>query len=76
MAKSTTSHGDYRKRVGLRVAELRAAKGLSQRKLALVLEMDRVTLNRIEAGKANPTIGTLERIAGGLEVNVEELLSV
>lgn len=58
--------------VGLRVASLRVAKGLSQRQLALTLEMDRVTLNRIEAGKANPTLSTLQRIADGLDVSVYE----
>ena len=75
MSKSSAKKGDFRKRLGLRVAELRAQKGMSQRQFALVLELDRVTLNRIEAGKGNPTLGTLERIAAGLEVTIEDLLS-
>ena len=64
---------DVRKQVGLRIGTLRISKGLSQRQFALMLEMDRVTLNRIEAGKANPTLSTLERIADGLDVSIYDL---
>ena len=61
---------DIRKRIGLRIAAERVAKGLSQRQFALILEMDRATLNRIEAGKANPTLSTLIRIADGLDASI------
>lgn len=47
---------------------------MSQRRFALVIELDRVTLNRIEAGKGNPTLGTLASIAEGLDVNLRDLL--
>lgn len=62
-----------KQRLGLRISRLREAKDLSQRQLALVLELDRVTLNKIESGTANPTFETLVRIATGLGVEVEEL---
>lgn len=62
-----------KQRLGLRISRLREAKDLSQRQLALVLELDRVTLNKIESGTANPTFETLVRIANGLGVEVEEL---
>lgn len=71
-----TSNEETRRNIGLRIAKLRAAKGLSQRKFALVLELDRVTLNRIESGKGNPTLGTLERIAEGLDITLKELLAI
>lgn len=38
-----------------------------------MLELDRVTLNKIESGTANPTFETLVRIANGLGAEVEEL---
>lgn len=66
-------NGGFRKRLGLAIAERRADKGMSQRQFALVLELDRVTLNRIESGNGNPTLGTLERIAAGLDLTLEEL---
>ena len=75
MSKTKKTDNALCKHVGLRIATLRADKGLSQRKLALVLEMDRVTLNHIEAGKANPTLSTLQRIADGLDVSVYDFFT-
>lgn len=65
----------FKRALGLRIAQLRAERGMSQRKLALVLGMDRVTLNRIEQGRGNPTLDTLQRIADGLDVPIEELFT-
>jgi transcriptional regulator with XRE-family HTH domain len=47
-----------------RIRQLRKAKGLSQAKLAVMADMDPATLNRLEQGKGNPNIRTLERVAG------------
>lgn len=47
---------------------------MSKRRFALVIELDRVTPNRIEAGKGNPTPGTLARIAEGHDVELRDLL--
>ena len=72
---STDTHNaEFRKQLGVRIAALRAEAGLSQRQFALMLELDRVTLNRIESGSGNPTVGTLERIASGLGLSLTELL--
>lgn len=65
---------EFRKQLGTRIASLRAESGLSQRQFALMLELDRVTLNRIESGGGNPTLETLERIASGLGLSLAELL--
>ncbi|MGI6221614.1 MAG: helix-turn-helix transcriptional regulator [Coriobacteriales bacterium] len=73
MRSMGNDNGGFRKRLGLAIAERRADKGMSQRQFALVLELDRVTLNRIESGNGNPTLGTLERIAAGLDLTLEEL---
>jgi transcriptional regulator with XRE-family HTH domain len=48
--------------------------GLSQAKLAVQAGMDLATLNRLEQGKGNPNIRTLERVAAALGVEVVELL--
>ncbi len=76
MAFKHDAYEDFKRELGIRIAQLRFERGMSQRKFALVLELDRVTLNRIEAGKANPTLDTLARIARGLDVSVEELLGL
>ncbi|WP_102377571.1 helix-turn-helix transcriptional regulator [Raoultibacter timonensis] len=62
-----------KRKLGLRISQLRDRKGLSQRQLAMQLELDRVTLNQIESGTGNPTFETLIRIADGLGADVEDL---
>ena len=74
MDNNDAAYSDFKRQLGIRIAQLRSERGMSQRKFALVLELDRVTLNRIEAGKGNPTIDTLARIAQGLDVELEDLL--
>ena len=60
MSKKPEHTSAFKRKLGVRVAQLR----------------DRVTLNRIESGKGNPTIDTLGRIADGLDVTIEDLLTV
>jgi transcriptional regulator with XRE-family HTH domain len=55
-----------------RVRELREEKGVSQVGLAAAAGMDPATLNRLEMGKANPNLKTLERLADALGVEVVE----
>ena len=62
-------------RLGLRISQIRAIRGFSQRRFADMIELDRATLSRIESGIGNPTMETLERIAEGLEVDVADLFS-
>jgi transcriptional regulator with XRE-family HTH domain len=57
-----------------RIRELRREKGLSQVKLAVMADMDPATLNRLEQGKGNPNLRTLERVAEALGVEVVDLL--
>ena len=53
-------------RVGEAVAAARARKGLSQKELAGVTGIDQGDISRIERGIANPSVGTLNRIAEAL----------
>lgn len=74
MAYDRDAYAEFKRQLGSRIAQLRLERGMSQRRFALVIELDRVTLNHIEAGTANPTLDTLSRIAEGLDVDVRELL--
>jgi transcriptional regulator with XRE-family HTH domain len=56
------------------VRELRHARGLSQRELALRMAVPRTYISKIENGKAMPTLSSLERLAHALEANISELL--
>lgn len=61
------------KKLGKRIAELREAEGLSQRKFALMIGMDNSYLSAIEAGERNPKFSTLARIAYALGKSVQDL---
>ena len=48
------------------VASARAMSGLSQKQLAAITGIDQSDISKIERGVANPSVATLERIAGAL----------
>ncbi len=58
---------------GTRIKELRNAKGLSQEKFALSIDMDRTYYASVESGKRNISINNISKIAKGLGVSLEEL---
>jgi len=47
--------------------EARNAAGMTQQQLAKLSDIDQAVLSRIESGKANPSIKTLQRVAKGLD---------
>ena len=53
---------------------LRERRQLSQSELARKAKVGRVTLNRLEGGTQDPTLGTLERLAKALGVRLRDLL--
>jgi putative transcriptional regulator len=66
---------DFRKKLGLRIAELRNRKKLEQSELAAILNgKDKQFINRYEKQGANPTAYILVELAKALEVSVDELL--
>ncbi|HET6169619.1 MAG TPA: helix-turn-helix transcriptional regulator [Terracidiphilus sp.] len=56
------------------VREIRRARHLSQRQLAGRMQVPRTYISKIENGKAIPTLGSLERLANALEVEVSQLV--
>ncbi|HEY1160250.1 MAG TPA: helix-turn-helix domain-containing protein [Terracidiphilus sp.] len=63
---------------GLQVAgqvrEIRKARHLSQRQLAGRMMVPRTYISKIENGKAIPTLGSLERLAAALAVDICQLV--
>jgi len=53
---------------GKAIRTIRAAKGISQKKLGEALELDTSYLSRIEKGKRIPSIDMLEKIAEKLNI--------
>ena len=60
--------------VAAQVREIRRARHLSQRQLAARMQVPRTYISKIENGKAIPTLGSLERLARALEVEVCKLV--
>lgn len=56
--------------VGNAVAAARAKKGISQRELSEATGIDQSDLSKIERGVANPSVGTLNRIAEALDAKL------
>ncbi len=56
------------------VRQLREARRLTQAQLASAAGVPRPTLANLESGSANPTLSVLTRVAGALQVSLEELV--
>src|SRR6059058_5740020 len=60
--------------VAATIRSLRQKSGLSQRQLAMRMNVPRTYVSKIENEKATPTLSSLERLAKALEVTVPDLL--
>jgi transcriptional regulator with XRE-family HTH domain len=60
--------------MGMKLKKLRTAKGLSQEALAKRAKITREYVNKLEAGRHDPTMGKLQALAKALGVPVTELL--
>ena len=62
-------------KVGKQIQKIRELKGLSQQDLAAKCNFEKSNMSRLEAGKVNPTLSTLEKVASALEINIIELFN-
>ena len=70
-----TGTGHAHLQIASAIRMLRQRNGLSQRQLALRMQVPRTYVSKIENEKATPTLSSLERLARALEVTVPDLLS-
>ncbi|MEO9346332.1 helix-turn-helix domain-containing protein [Acinetobacter radioresistens] len=59
---------------GLLVRKYRKERNMSQEQLALLCNMDRSYLGRVERGEVNPTLEKIYEIARALDINPQDLL--
>ena len=52
--------------IGPKIADKRKAQGMTQRDLAEKTGIDQAAISRIESGRANPTLNTLDALAEGV----------
>ena len=60
--------------VGLQIKEIREQKGMRQTELSKKTNVDQGDISKIEDGQKNITLSTLERLADGLDCEVEIVL--
>jgi putative transcriptional regulator len=60
-------------KLGKQIAKLRKQKKISQVDFSYMLDIEKQNLNRIEKGKTNPTVWTLQQIASQLEIPIQKL---
>lgn len=61
-------------KLGKNIKRIRERKKMSQGDICRKLGFDRAQVSNIEAGKGNPTLATIEKIAQALDVASDELL--
>jgi transcriptional regulator with XRE-family HTH domain len=64
----------FLRNVGLKVKQIRSAKGVSITELASMCDMDRANFSRFENGQKNAHIHTLKIIADKLDVDIKDFL--
>lgn len=62
------------KKFGKHLKSIRAAKGLSLRKLGDIADVDFSQIHRIEKGETNPSLTMLLALAEGLGIDIIELM--
>lgn len=70
----TNGNGHSHLQIALAIRTLRQRSGLSQRQLALRMQVPRTYVSKIENDKATPTLSSLKRLAVALEISVPDLL--
>lgn len=61
------------KKIGERIRLLRITKGLSREHLSELTDVNSNYIGQLERGEKNPTIETIQKLAKGLNVTLEEL---
>lgn len=64
----------FYQRLGEKIITVRLRRKLSQEQLALLSDLDRTYLARIEEGKANPSVKVLNKISRVLKTRLSVLL--
>ena len=60
--------------LGLRLRQLREARGLTQEHLGEKAELDQTYLSGVERGTRNPSLVVLSRVAKALKLTLSELM--
>ena len=62
-------------KVGEKIRIIRVKKNMTQNALAIECNFEKASMSRIESGRTNPTIRTLNKICSALEIPMVELFT-
>lgn len=71
---SKHSHHATLLQLGEAIRSARKKRGISQEKLALISEIDRGYVGRIERGENNAAILTIQKVCKALNISISELM--
>ncbi len=57
-----------------KIKRMRTQRGLTQEGLALICNLDRTYIGRLERMERSPSLGTLKKLADGLGITLSDLL--
>jgi len=66
----------FLRKLAARIKQIRTEKGLTQQEFAVMLDYEKSNMSRLESGKVNPRIATLNEVAKVLEISLPELVDV
>ena len=61
-------------KLGKNIKRIREEKNMTQGDICRAVGLDRAQMSNIEAGKGNPTLATIDKIAQALDVAIEDLI--
>jgi transcriptional regulator with XRE-family HTH domain len=62
-------------KIGARIRNLRMKKNMTQNHLAMECDFEKASMSRIESGRNNSTLRTLDKICKALNVPIGELFN-
>lgn len=66
---------NVKKQLGARIRELRKRQGLTQEEMAEKCDLHWTYIGGLERGERNPTLTTMHRVAGGLGVGLNQMIT-
>ena len=60
-------------KMGERIKDIRIKKKMTQNDLAIECQVEKASMSRLESGRSNPTVRTLQRVCKALDVDIIEL---
>lgn len=60
-------------KIGERIRNIRMKKKMTQNDLAIECEFEKASMSRLESGRSNPTVRTLQKVCNALDINIVEL---